>query len=105
MNIQAPDVMKTWYEFNQSQKSFKDIETELRLPSSDDSLNKASLLLDASPLLCSLTIWGNGMISYIVVDAEKDVDICSSDFESKDKNEIISKLDEYLTEFLHFMRD
>lgn len=75
MNISAPEVMRKWYENNQSKKNFKYIKAELRLPASDENLNKASLLLNAKPLLCSLTIWGTGMMSYTVVNVEQGLDI------------------------------
>jgi len=99
MNIQAPLFLKTWLESNQVMMQQEGIKFELRLPSEKDNLNKAALALDADSLLASLTIWGNGMIEYIVMNCESDEDIYSTDIECKNEQQLCEKLNVFLHNF------
>lgn len=99
MNIQAPLFLKIWFESNQAMMQQEGIKLELRLPSEEDNLNKAALALNADPLLASLTIWGNGMVEYIVVNCDSDEDIFSTDIECKNEQQLSEKLDVFLQNF------
>lgn len=99
MNIQAPTLLKAWYEANTDTMQRQGIKVELRLPLESDGLNKAALALEAEPLLGSLTIWGTGMLEYIVMQGETGDDIFSSDVECKSESEISETMNGFLENF------
>lgn len=105
MNIQASLILQDWLERNRTTILRAGIKFELRLQSEKDTFNKAALTLDARSMLASLTVWGNGMVEYIVVNGDSGDDISSTDVECKDECDLDEKLDGFLLNFRELIAD
>ena len=98
--IDASKELKQWLCENITILENSHISYELRLPSKEDDINKSALVLDAAPLLSSLTIWGSGMTEFIVLNGDNGEDVISIDHECKTPAEVISFLDSSLKKII-----
>jgi len=105
MNIEAPLIVKEWLNEHRAMMLKEDINVELRLPPENDTLNKATIRLDANSILASLTVWGSGMVEYIVMHGESDDDIESTDVECVNRQDVAEKLDSFFQDFLKLIAE
>lgn len=103
ISFDAPKELNRWLDGSLTKIREKGVEVEVRRPSEADRFNKAMVGLSAEPLLCSLTVWGNGMIELIIVNSVTKQDLIFEDIECSSKIEVLEMLDRSLEKFFGSM--
>ena len=76
----AADELRRWYEARQERLEADAIAAQLRLPNTPD-LNKAATTFETRTHVASMTVWGTGMVEFIVLDSASNQEVIVSDKE------------------------
>jgi hypothetical protein len=100
MKIDAPAEMEGWLRGVQARLLSKGVTSDFRIPDDPTDTSKAGVGLIAGAVVGSLTIWANGMIEFIVVNAQTHDDLVARDLEMADPIDLRSALSGLLDEFI-----
>ena len=91
LNAQAE--LAKWFSDHRPEFQARGFEAKLRLPDSSD-VNKAVATLEGPSHVASITVWGNGMVEFVVLDVVSLRDAVIWDRECTDADQLHSLLDQ-----------
>jgi len=101
--LNAPDELRRWFEARAETLRADAIATQLRLPGTQD-LNKATITFEARTQLASITVWGTGMVEFIVLDAATNQEAVVSDKECDTAESLWRLLDDHVGDLIALVR-
>ena len=102
MIVEAPKMLEAWVASEQGRLDAHGISGDLRVPPSTSDTSKASVSLDGGPIIGTLTVWSQGTVEFIAVDATTGDDLRSTDAEYPDAATLQAALSSFLDEFIEF---
>jgi len=96
----APNLLRDWFKGQQQILHDRNTDAKIRLPSEQNDLNKAIVTLETKSHVASITLWGSGMLEFIVLDIAAQNEVVVADQELNTLEGIREELNKSLAEFL-----
>jgi hypothetical protein len=102
--VHAPTSVTSWFAAREDAWRRNRVAAQVR-SSTDVSINKAGITLEAVSLAATITVWGNGMLEFIVLDTVLKQERIVRDVEFKDPAELRQLLEECSEVFENLRRE
>jgi hypothetical protein len=99
----AADELRRWHEARQKSWQARGIAIQLKLPNRPD-LNKATMTFEARTHVASITVWGTGMVEFIVLDSATNQEAIVSDKECDSAESLWLLLDDHVRDLIALVR-
>jgi hypothetical protein len=99
----AADELHRWHEASHQSWQAHGIAVQLKLPNTPD-LNKATITFEAPTHVASITVWGTGMVEFIVLDSATNQESIVSDKECDSAESLWLLLDNHVRDLTALVR-
>jgi hypothetical protein len=101
----SPKLLSDWFEGLGHAFKAHNTNALLRLPEGQEDLNKAIVTLETKSHVGSITLWGSGMLEFIVLDIFSQNEVIVADRELNSIEDIGDELNKSLSEFFQISQE
>jgi len=98
IDIDAPTLVREWFSSRRPGWVATGVDAKLRVPD-DEVTNKAGVRLETASHVASITVWGNGMLEFIILDVRTQMEEISEDKQVDSAAQLRALLDGCATAF------